>query len=56
MKIEEIKELNDRLTRLLADPQPGLMGWCMALSDVMSSLTAGWGPAVSERDYEAALK
>jgi hypothetical protein len=42
MKIEELKELNRRLTALLDDPQPGLMSWCMALERVMSALVAGW--------------
>lgn len=42
MKLEELQELNRRLTGLLADPQPGLMAWCDALGEVMKKLVYGW--------------
>ena len=42
MKLDKIQELNNRLSSLLADPQPGLMSWCISLDGVMKELVDGW--------------
>ncbi len=42
MKLERIKQLNDQLTILVQDPQPGLIGWCLTLHETMNSLRVEW--------------
>lgn len=37
-RIQELKDKNERLTRLLADPQPGLGTWAMMVSRALDSL------------------
>jgi hypothetical protein len=45
MTIKRLKELSNRLSSLLDDPQPGFVSWCISLNEVMSSLTTEWNNA-----------
>jgi hypothetical protein len=36
--LDELKELNRKLTSLLADPQPGLATWSLALGKVLHDM------------------
>ena len=50
MTIEHIKELNQRLTALLADPQPGFISWCRCLDEVMTELSNEWNKKQENKD------
>jgi len=38
MKIERLKELSDKLQKLLADPQPGLFTWHEAVGYIIKEI------------------
>lgn len=42
MKLERLQELNNTLTKVLADPQPGLFTWGIWLEDTMRTLCKEW--------------
>ena len=44
MNLKELKKLNDKLTSLLNDPQPGFITWNMYLADVLKEI-AKFAPA-----------
>lgn len=37
-QIKKLKELNDRLTSLLADPEPGIAMWAVAVARVVREM------------------
>lgn len=45
--LEKLKRLNDRLTSLLNEPEPGLYGWQMTLAEVVAkiALFSGHNPS-----------
>jgi len=38
--LDELRDLNRRLTLLLSDPQPGLATWKLALAEVLCAIAA----------------
>ena len=42
MKIDELKQLIDRVQRLLVDPHPGSVTWQMSLGESMTELVDKW--------------
>lgn len=50
MTIEELQDLNKRLTALLDDPQPGLFTWCEMLWKVLAELGSVTGLSVKSHD------
>lgn len=42
MKLEELKRYSDQLSKLLEDPQPGLMSWNMHLNEVLRKICTGY--------------
>lgn len=48
--LDKLKELNRRLTALLADPQPGFMSWQGFLHEVLTEIASfvGRNPSATE--------
>jgi hypothetical protein len=53
VKIERIRELNETLTKVLADPQPGHITWCSWLHATMQSICSEWQTTTSAAEVPA---
>ena len=42
MNFEELKEWNDKLTRMLENPEPGCIGYSIMVGDHLEKLVKDW--------------
>jgi len=41
MDLDHLKQANDKLARLLADPEPGMLTWRCAVADAIDEINGG---------------